>query len=261
MGEDLEGRKHFSECLFEATFPIMDDSGGYGTCFIVRCRSSRFTYLVTARHVLDGMSGDSATVLFRVKQADDSYRRLPHRIAIRDSLGHRYYAHPDTAVDIAVLKLVPPKDSSFLSQLLPFGLDSFATDQDIRKYWIHPGDVLFFLGYPLAQTSSEGVFPILRSGYVASYPILPLSKHPRIFMDGPVFEGNSGGPVYFEYYASSWGDRMVNQKGKIVGLTSAYTIKAARRKMDSVSMVHDLELGVFVNSGYILELFDSLGCD
>ncbi len=257
--------KHFSEALFEATFIIEGHKGGLATGFFIACSSRNWVALVTARHVLDSINGDSVWIYYRKQLTNDRYQLIKHSVAIRDS-GQTFYAvHPDKSIDVAALRIGPndiPSDSSFQNQFRPFDRSLLATNDDIEKYWIHPGDKLFYLGYPLGKMSPTGAFSILRSGYVASYPITPLSRNPYIYLDGPVFEGNSGGPVYFEYLASSWNTRALNQKGKIMGVISRYKFAETVRKIDpdTIPRRHDIQVGVFVNSYFVLELLDSLGC-
>jgi hypothetical protein len=258
--ENLSGSKHFSELLFESTYVVGGTHGGFGTAFCVLCSNAHRTYLLTARHVLDSLNGDTLIIYFRKKSLDGSFQILPTRQAIRANGKALYATHPNMAVDLAALAVILPKDSVFLSQFDPLPRELIATDEDIRKYWIHPGDEVFFLGYPLGEASPTGLFPILRTGFVASYPILPLARTPVIYLDGRVFEGNSGGPVYFEYTASSWNERYLNQNGKILGVVSGYQWSEAVRKIDvdTTKRKHDLQLGAFVNSGLISELLDSL---
>lgn len=73
----------------------------------------------------------------------------------------------------------------------------FADDDALREYEIKPGDEVRCLGFPLGVASNEAGFPVLRSGRIASYPILPTEKTKSFLLDFRVFEGNSGGPVYF----------------------------------------------------------------
>jgi S1-C subfamily serine protease len=69
-------------------------------------------------------------------------------------------------------------------------------DQKLSEFEIHPGDELNVLGYPLGF-GNVGDFPVLRSGKIASYPLVPTSENPFFLPDFRVFQGNSGGPVYF----------------------------------------------------------------
>src|SRR5205807_4449283 len=52
------------------------------------------------------------------------------------------------------------------------------------------------LGYPLGTESSDAGFAVLRSGRLASYPLLPTARTKTFLLDFMVFKGNSGGPVY-----------------------------------------------------------------
>ena len=70
-----------------------------------------------------------------------------------------------------------------------------ANDDLLAKYNIHPGDVLDCLGYPFGFESPVGSFPILRSGKIASYPLLPTKGTQSFLLDFRVFPGNSGSPV------------------------------------------------------------------
>lgn len=70
-------------------------------------------------------------------------------------------------------------------------------DDTLKKFEIHPGDVVFALGYPFGQEANDAGFPILRSGWIASYPLLPSREVKKFLLTSDMFGGNSGGPVYF----------------------------------------------------------------
>ena len=55
------------------------------------------------------------------------------------------------------------------------------------------------LGYPLGVESNESGFPVLRSGRIASYPVYPSTLVKIFLYDVPVYGGNSGGPVFFDF--------------------------------------------------------------
>jgi hypothetical protein len=74
---------------------------------------------------------------------------------------------------------------------------SLADDAMMEKYEIHPGDELLCLGFPRGAEANVFGFPILRSGRIASYPLTPAKDIKSFLYDFEVFEGNSGGPVYF----------------------------------------------------------------
>jgi len=179
----------------ESTFRL-EGQGSIGTGFIIgrpflgEPTKARYT-LVTASHVLEKTKGELITIHLRVKNSANQWQRLPVSLKIREGEHALWLKHPD--VDCAAMYIGLPQ--GVFDVLLPAAL--LADDETLRKFEIHPGDELNCLGYPFGAESNEIGFPILRSGKIASYPILP-TKHVKTFLfDFEVFPGNSGGPVYF----------------------------------------------------------------
>ena len=106
-----------------------------------------------------------------------------------------YVKHKDA--DVIALYVDMPDDLSV--PILPMAF--LADDEVLKKFEIHPGDELLCLGFPLGVSSESG-FPILRSGKIASYPIVSTLYAFR------VFDGNSGGPVYFVDHGRTYGGLM-----------------------------------------------------
>jgi hypothetical protein len=52
---------------------------------------------------------------------------------------------------------------------------------------------------------NDAGFPILRTGTIASYPILPVKNNPTFLLGFEVFGGNSGGPVYLACHDRFYG--------------------------------------------------------
>jgi len=92
-------------------------------------------------------------------------------------------------IDLPVFVAKQTKEIPMLST------DLLADDKIMERFEIHPGDELLCLGYPL-RAEVFG-FSILRSGKIASYPLLPAKDTKTFLFDFEVFKGNSGGPVYF----------------------------------------------------------------
>ena len=80
-------------------------------------------------------------------------------------------------------------------QLLPSHL--FASDEILKEFEVHPGDEVLALGFPLGVEVNDSGFPVLRSGRISSYPLLPQSQTKTFRVDMDAFPGNSGGRVYF----------------------------------------------------------------
>jgi hypothetical protein len=194
--------------LMQSTFKIQGPQKGapgktaFGTAFVLgmpRAAPAKGGYfvLITAAHVLDGISGDFAQIFIPVKHKDGSFLALPYDIAIRNRGNDLYVEHKDypkdQSADAAALYVAMPKDFS----IAPLSTtDYLATDAKLEEFEIHPGDELFCLGFPLYVATDYG-FPILRGGAIASYPITPTTIYKNLLLDIRVFDGNSGGPVYF----------------------------------------------------------------
>jgi len=72
---------------------------------------------------------------------------------------------------------------------------------------------MFAAGYPLCRTANPQGYPMLRRGTIATPIHVPGTVLTSFFLDVPTFEGNSGGPVYFDY-----SDRMIgggSSKGEV----------------------------------------------
>jgi hypothetical protein len=191
--------------LMKATFKIegrtVQGQPTFGTAFIMgrpyshppadQPRKIRFV-LITAAHVLNEMQGDQAILHLRRNVNADNWVRVPFPIAIRTNGQAIWKKHPDA--DVAVMYIALPNDAPFEH----FSTDMLADDKMMENYEIHPGDELKCLGYPFGLESNNAGFPVLRSGKIASYPLLPTALTRTFLFDFRVFQGNSGGPVYFE---------------------------------------------------------------
>jgi hypothetical protein len=149
--------------------------------------------MVTAAHVLEEMQGDTAVLHLRrrVDERTNTWMRVPSPIQIRANGQPLWKRHPDA--DVAAMYIAFPSDIKI--SFLP--LNILADDQMLKEYDVKPGDELRCLGYPLGVASNDAGFPVLRSGRIASYPILPTQTTKSFLLDFRVFKGNSGGPVYY----------------------------------------------------------------
>lgn len=244
----LVAQDEFHAGLMHSTFKIQGD-GALGTAFVVAKKipntNKGFLILVTAKHVLDGMSGDTATLFVRSKQGD-YYLKDKLKIPIRSKGKNLYTSHPTE--DIAVMNFM----YSGLGIMIPYELAVLATDSTIKEIDLHPGDELFVLGYPYGIEANDAGFPILRSGKIASYPIYPTKIYKSFLMDFPVYKGNSGGPVYMN---SAFRGNQALQNKHIVGLVSQeatfpeHTITMGEEKIIS----HKLSISIIIPSTFILE--------
>jgi hypothetical protein len=211
--------------------------------------------LVTAAHVLEKMTGDEAELFFRHKESEGVYKKLPMKIAIRKAGKALWTRHP--SFDIAVMYVVPPEKAKI--PRLP--LDLLATDETLKKYKIHPGDTLKCLGYPHRLEGNEAGFPILRSGPIASFPLLPAKTTKTFLLNYNAFEGDSGGPVY-----CAQSNRFVDGKKKPVTVRLVLGLVVGQHFIDvDTKTVYEtrkiryrMGLAIVVHAAFIRETIDRL---
>jgi len=199
MAEDIQP---ISPLLMESTFKIEGaaSNGGrmLGTCFILSKPGGTnwgWNILVTANHVLAGITTDEATLNLRQTNEAGVFTNFPWSIQIRDKGKPLWTCHPEA--DVAAMVL--PLPDSFRASHRWISSDLLAGDELFKNEDVRPGDELMCLGYPLGLESGSGGFPILRSGRIASYPVWPSSKAKTFLLDMTTYGGNSGGPVFFDF--------------------------------------------------------------
>lgn len=239
----------------ETTFQIVGPTGkpneiSGGTVFILgkptKDGAKAYFVMISAAHVFEQIKGDTGTIQFRFKRDDGTYANAPYEIPLRDQGKPLYVKHPE--VDVAALYVKMP--TAFKATLLPVSL--LATDEWLRKFELHPGDELLCLGYPLFPSADHG-FPILRSGKIASYPLVPAKQHKNWLFDFRIFKGNSGGPVYFV-------DRNRQYDGQThLGETIQMMVGLVTSQLSSVLVNNtELQIGVIIPSEFITETLNML---
>ena len=134
---------------------------------------------------------DMRNIVLFPEKINNLYEKIPWEISIRKEGKNLWINHPE--VDVSAMYVALPKDIDIA--LLPISI--LADDETFDKFEIHPGDELLCLGYPFSAEANKAGFPILRSGKIASFPIVPAKETKSFLFDFEVFKGNSGGPVYF----------------------------------------------------------------
>ena len=247
--------------LMKSTFKLAGD-GRFGTAFIVgrpmvKEPGKAYFVMVTAAHVLEQMKGTHATLFLRKKE-DGNYKKIPLPVEIRRDDKPLWIRHPDEAADVAAMYVAMPQDIDIT--LLPATL--LADDEALGKFEIHPGDELLCLGYPFGAEANEAGFPILRSGKIASYPLIPTNQTKTFLYDFQIFPGNSGGPVYFvelgRKYAGAVRPAEIIQF--IAGIVSQeHLIKEKTESLYEVKETrHPLALAKVVQASFVKETIEIL---
>jgi len=258
--KDIELNTALMQTTFLIKGPNAQGQQTLGTVFIMGKplpnQQGRGAYvLITAAHVLSEIAGDTALVMLRVEQSG-KWVPFPLPIQIRMNGAPLWIKHPNA--DVAAMYIALPTEVA-----LPLlSTDMLADDSLLAKFEIHPGDELECLGYPLGQAANDAGFPILRSGKIASYPLLPTASNPTFLYDFRVFQGNSGGPVYFVQSNRSYQSTV--QLGQtihlIVGLVSQESLMQQHTIGPYSDETHQLQLGlaIVVQAALIKQTIESL---
>src|SRR5467141_3543762 len=234
----------FNTLLFQTTFkiegPAEPGARTLGTVFLMSRPipdTAKFrTVLITARHVLEGIHGDAAMLNLRRRTAS-GWQRVRYPVKIRDA-GQPLWIAPDE-VDVAVMYVSLPQGV----QIPIISTNVLADDEMLTEFEVNPGEELSCLGYPFGAESNAAGFPILRSGRIASYPLLPTESTQKFLFDFAIFPGNSGGPVYMSSKNRTYGGRMHTGETVhfIVGLVTqqvSENLTSAKERLSLASVIH-----------------------
>lgn len=175
-----------------------------GTAFFVTMPSDveegdlkHFWYIVTAKHVVEGLQGAKCGV--RINNMDGKTASI--LIA-----PEKWWFHPtDPTVDVAVLPFGPPRDVPFDYSLFP--IESFATEENIKKASIGVGDDVFITGLFAHNIGDLRNQPIVRTGNVALMASDPIPVHDykmaAHLIEARSIGGLSGSPAFVRQTVSA----------------------------------------------------------
>ena len=210
--------------------------------------------LVTANHVFETMNGNEAVLQYRQFESEGVYKKMPVKIPIRKEGKALWVKHP--TMDVAVVAVVPPKEADVPN----ISVDILATDEQIKKFDIHPGDDVMHLGYPHRVEANEAGFPILRKGAIASYPLTPTKHNKTFLINSNIFTGDSGGPAYMASENRTVGGKKIAEIRLIMGVVVGHHFVDEEAKMtySSTRIRQLLGLAIVVPAPFIRETIDLL---
>ena len=175
----------------------LDDPEASGTAFVLSRPSPKDPkttqfLMVTAEHILSRTKGDEVTVVLHKRKPEGGYEKAPTKLRVRQDGKILWKKHP--TADVAILPIAPPPEAAQV--VVP--IDLLASDADLERYEIHPGDSVHCVGFPHPNQFEpcEAGFGVVRAGCIAGYPLLPTRATKTLLIDLNVFEGDSGAPVY-----------------------------------------------------------------
>lgn len=209
--------------------------------------------LITAAHVLERNSDNETSLIYRVREAEGQYRKEKVALAIRKDGQPLWTQHP--AEDVAAIVVAPPENVD----LPEVSTDRLANDDLLRKRGVHPGQLVTCLGYPHRTEANQAGFPILRSGSIASYPLIPSALNKTFLLSANTFEGDSGGPIYLADPCEN-AEKPTEDRHLILGLMHGQHFLDEEMSMiyGNSKVRHRLGLGIVVQAAFIQETLEKL---
>ena len=176
-----------------------------------------YVYLVTNRHVVDGMR--KPIIRFNAPVGLPA-KVLPLPPKDGSSDDHWTY-HPDPEVDVAVLLV------DAIAYPLPDVKVSFFSDdkdaeslQSLQGNTVAEGDEVSVLGFPLGLAGDEQNYVIVRQGTIARIRDCYEGHSKNFLIDSFIFPGNSGGPAIVKPTMFSYGQ--TRTQAKLIGMVLGY---------------------------------------
>jgi len=175
-----------------------------GTGFFFEYTSSnksRFTFIITNKHVVSNSSSGDMTLLaskypFPNKEILDGYVFNIH--IPTNNWENGWLFHPDESIDIAIMNFTPIEKASKSN-----GEFCFYTSL-CNKDFLHRNDLNNFsaieeiltVGYPFQSNNHlKHFYPIARRGVTASPIYLNKNNETKFLIDSQIFKGASGSPI------------------------------------------------------------------
>lgn len=182
------------------TFLFTDDGEvrpiGTGFWVVVPAKEDErklFCYVVTARHVVNGLSRVLARLNLASSNQPSGFARIDLTTGNTAPL-----LHPNPAVDIAAIPFAPPQDAGVDFKVLQ--KDMFATRDFRQRETVSEGDEVFFVGLMPQVYGKFRNTPVVRHGRIALVTDEPFETENGganyLYIEANAYPGNSGSPVF-----------------------------------------------------------------
>ena len=182
-----------------------------------------WVYLVTNRHVLEGISKQEAFLHARFNRPIGAKPKI-YSLPLKGTDGSvSWIAHPNPDADVAVLsinvRLLEADGIEF--EFFASDVSTFTLDQ-AREIEVSEGDGVFVLGFPLGEAGEERNYAVVRQGIVARVQDWVKGNAGTFLIDASIFPGNSGGPVLLKPEITSIVGTKRNNRCGLIGMVSSY---------------------------------------
>lgn len=215
--------------------------------------------LVTNKHVMADARQLTAHFINKKPEADEPDLGNESHVDMAPGL---VIGHPDDRVDVAVIPLGPiwePITQHCFTRTLPMSL--LATEID--GLYVDAIEEVTFVGYPNGHRDPKHFTPIVRRRITATPIDLDMGGDPAFLIDGSVFGGSSGSPVFLWAEGSHRvsGGLAIGTRIALVGIIAKTMIRESQLPLEVASAPHvriatELNLGVAFNARAIRETLE-----
>ena len=208
-----------------------------GTAFIVSHRWSEENgglFLVTNKHVIDDTTRGKLT--FTAGSLKNG--KAPLGSIVTQSLSGEEWnwtTHPSPDIDVAVLSLGQIIDGMREKGLRPFYRFA-ATTLIPRQEELEALDAvenILFVGYPQGMFDRVHNLPVFRRGITATVPSVDYDGMPVFLVDGSVFPGSSGSPVFvYDRVWRQWGRPVSGERLVLLGVLAGACYRTADGELE-----------------------------
>ncbi|MFF7866593.1 trypsin-like peptidase domain-containing protein [Streptomyces qaidamensis] len=175
-----------------------------------------------------------------------------------------WFGHPEPSVDVAVVPMAPVFASvgpKLFTRALPLSL--LATE--VEGLYLDAIEEITFVGYPDGRYDTKHLTPIVRRGVTATPLDLDLNGQPTFLVDGSVFGGSSGSPVFLFNEGAYRGPHglHIGTRMVLVGIIAQTWVRPGVHPVEVAAQEHvkiakELNLGVAFNARAIKETVDAV---
>jgi hypothetical protein len=217
--------------------------------------------LVTNKHVVGDAEGLTAHLITRKSGTDEPNFGNGAEVDLPSA---RCVGHPNPRVDVAVIPLAPVWNA-IVQHCFTRALPTSLLATEVSDFYVDAIEEITFVGYPNGNYDRKHLTPIVRRGITATPLDLDMDGDPTFLVDGSVFGGSSGSPVFLLNEGSyNLPDGMaLGTRVALVGIIAATKVRHAQLPLavataPHVKLAQELNLGVAFNARAIRETIEAL---
>ncbi|WP_237305125.1 trypsin-like peptidase domain-containing protein [Streptomyces qaidamensis] len=217
--------------------------------------------LVTNKHVVEDAETLTAHLITRKSGADEPNFGKGAEVDLPSA---RCVGHPSPRVDVAVIPLAPVWNA-IVQHCFTRALPTSMLTTEVEDFYVDAIEEITFVGYPNGHYDRKHLTPIVRRGITATPLDLDMDGDPTFLVDGSVFGGSSGSPVFLlNEGAYNLPDGMaLGKRVALVGIIAATKVRHAQLPLavataPHVKLAQELNLGVAFNASAIRETIEAL---